>query len=117
MLDIERAEIDIGAPFSAFGLDSLKAVSLAGELETWLGRSLPPTLLWDYPTIDALATHLATPDLNIRPAPRPTVRNLRRETITEAQIDSLSEAELFTLLARKVDAIGEGLAAPPGGRT
>lgn len=117
MLDLPRADIDIGAPFSAFGLDSLKAVSLAGELETWLGRELPPTLLWDYPSIDALATHLATPDLNIRPAPRPTVRNLRRETITEAQIDSLSEAELFTLLARKVDAIGEGLAAPPGGRT
>ena len=117
MLDIERAEIDIGAPFSAFGLDSLKAVSLAGELETWLGRSLPPTLLWDYPTIDALATHLATPELNIRPAPRPSSRSFRRETMTEAQIDNLSEAELIALLASKVDAIGEGLAAPPGGRT
>jgi acyl-CoA synthetase (AMP-forming)/AMP-acid ligase II/acyl carrier protein len=117
MLDIERAEIDIGAPFSAFGLDSLKAVSLAGELETWLGRSLPPTLLWDYPTIDALAAHLATPDLKVRPAPRAASRGVWRESLTEAQIDSLSEAELFTLLSRKVDAIGEGLAAPPGGRT
>lgn len=117
MLDIERAEIDIGAPFSAFGLDSLKAVSLAGELETWLGRGLPPTLLWDYPSIDALATHLATPELNIRPARRPSSRSFRRETMTEAQIDNLSEAELIALLASKVDAIGEGLAAPPGGRT
>jgi hypothetical protein len=54
--------------------------------------------------------------LNLRPAPRATPRTWR-EPISEAQIDSLSEAELFTLLASKVDAIGEGLAAPPGGRT
>src|SRR5205823_912460 len=43
--DIDRAEV-----FASFGLDSLKAVALAGELEILLGRRLPPTLLWDYPT-------------------------------------------------------------------
>jgi acyl transferase domain-containing protein len=30
-----------------------------GELEAWLGRRLDPTLLYEYPTIDALARHLA----------------------------------------------------------
>ena len=52
-------DIDTRQPFTYYGLDSLQAVSLAGELETWLGRSLPATLAWDYPTIASLARHLA----------------------------------------------------------
>ena len=32
-----------------------EAVSFAGDLEEWLGRDLPATLLWDYPTLAALA--------------------------------------------------------------
>jgi acyl transferase domain-containing protein/acyl-CoA synthetase (AMP-forming)/AMP-acid ligase II/acyl carrier protein len=52
-------DIDIRQPFTYYGLDSLQAVSLAGELETWLGRSLPATLAWDHPTIALLARHLA----------------------------------------------------------
>jgi hypothetical protein len=30
-----------------------------GKLETWLAVPLDATLLWDHPTIDALAKHLA----------------------------------------------------------
>jgi amino acid adenylation domain-containing protein/thioester reductase-like protein len=51
--------IDVSQPFASFGLDSVQAVSLAGDLENWLGRSLPPTLVWDHPTIADLAHHLA----------------------------------------------------------
>src|SRR5438132_9896728 len=40
-------------------MDSLQAVSLAADLEDWLGQSLPPTLAYDYPTIEALAQYLA----------------------------------------------------------
>jgi acyl carrier protein len=31
---------------------------LVGDLEEHLSRRLSPTLAWDHPTIDALATHL-----------------------------------------------------------
>ncbi|MCI0394193.1 MAG: AMP-binding protein, partial [Chloroflexi bacterium] len=58
-VNLSPAGIDIRQPFAAYGLDSVQAVSLAGELESWLGRSLPPTLAWDYPTIAELAAHLA----------------------------------------------------------
>ena len=58
-LHLTPADIDTGHPFAAFGLDSVQLVSLAGELETWLDRSLPPTVAWDYPTIDALSRYLA----------------------------------------------------------
>ena len=57
-LDTPMEEIDPDVPFSQYGLDSRNALRLAGELEHWLGCELPPTLVWDYPTIAQLAGHL-----------------------------------------------------------
>jgi len=51
--------VDPRAPFTSYGLDSLAAVSLSGELEEWLGRRLSPTLAWEYPSIELLARRLA----------------------------------------------------------
>lgn len=58
-LAIAPSEIDISQPFNSFGLDSLRAITLLGEIERWLGRTLSPTLFWNYPTISELAAHLA----------------------------------------------------------
>ena len=58
-LKLDRAEIDAERPFTEYGADSLILVTLGGELETWLARELSPALLWRYPTIRQLATHLA----------------------------------------------------------
>ncbi|WP_311971675.1 acyl carrier protein [Pseudomonas baltica] len=41
-----------------YGLDSITALTIAGDLEDELGIELPSTLLWDYPSIDALANYL-----------------------------------------------------------
>ena len=46
--------IDVAEPFASFGLDSVTMVSIAGELEKWLDRPLPQTLLYDSPTIARL---------------------------------------------------------------
>jgi acyl carrier protein len=59
-LSISPDDIDPRETFASFGLDSRTAVSLSGDLERWLGRRLPPTLVWDYPSIDELAQHLAS---------------------------------------------------------
>jgi acyl carrier protein len=40
-------------------MDSVQAVNLAENLAGWLGRELSPTLAYEYPTIEALARHLA----------------------------------------------------------
>jgi len=58
-LQISAAEIDPNVPFEAHGMSSMVAVSISGELEAWLGRKLPPVLLWEYPTVSALAAHLS----------------------------------------------------------
>ncbi|MEK8016255.1 MAG: SDR family NAD(P)-dependent oxidoreductase [Candidatus Parabeggiatoa sp.] len=57
-LKIAPSEIDIREPLAGYGLDSVTAVRLSGELETRLGRQLSPTLIYDYPSIQALAQYL-----------------------------------------------------------
>ncbi|MGK7875240.1 MAG: aminotransferase class I/II-fold pyridoxal phosphate-dependent enzyme [Xenococcaceae cyanobacterium] len=59
LLELETHEIDIRKDFTDYGLNSVEAANLSGDLENFLGRRLPPTLVWDYPTIEALAHYLA----------------------------------------------------------
>jgi malonyl CoA-acyl carrier protein transacylase len=58
-LQVTVDEIEIRQSFQYYGLSSLKAVSISGELQEWLGCELSPTLLYDYPNIEALAQYLA----------------------------------------------------------
>jgi acyl carrier protein len=58
-LDIDAERIDVNKPIAHYGVDSALALSLGGELGQWLGRRLDPALVWDYPTIDGMARHLA----------------------------------------------------------
>jgi len=52
--------LNLSDPFSRYGLDSQRAVILSGELQDWLGRPLPATIAYDFPSIDALARHLGS---------------------------------------------------------
>ncbi len=58
-LKIPAKQIDIREPLARYGLNSMIAISLSGELETWLQRQLPPTIVYDYPNIQALAQYLS----------------------------------------------------------
>ena len=53
-------DVDTAVAFDRYGMDSVVAVELTGELEQRMGKKLEPTLLYDYPTIDALSAYLAT---------------------------------------------------------
>jgi acyl carrier protein len=59
IVKVSAGQIDVGAEFDSLGLGSKDSVELSAELEQLLGRRLPPTLVWDYPTIAELSGHLA----------------------------------------------------------
>jgi acyl transferase domain-containing protein/acyl carrier protein len=61
LIGVESQEIDVREPFASYGLGSMEAVSLAGELGDWLGRKVPADLAYEYPTIESLARHLSEP--------------------------------------------------------
>jgi acyl transferase domain-containing protein/acyl-CoA synthetase (AMP-forming)/AMP-acid ligase II/acyl carrier protein len=58
-LKVNPRDLDTQAPFTQYGLDSAQAVSMSADLEDWLGHSVSATLVYDYPTIEALVRYLA----------------------------------------------------------
>ena len=59
ILNVSPEEVDASISFERYGLDSLDAVSMTGDLDDWLGFDVDPTLPYDYPTIEALSQALA----------------------------------------------------------
>ncbi|NBH12605.1 type I polyketide synthase, partial [Amycolatopsis sp. SID8362] len=53
-------DVDADRPLQELGLSSRDATALAADLGRFVGRPLAPTLVWQYPTIAALAAHLST---------------------------------------------------------
>lgn len=58
-LSLEADTINVTEPLTRYGLDSIDAVTLVGDLEDWLDLDLPDTLFWDHPTIEKSAQFLA----------------------------------------------------------
>ena len=59
LLGIDPEKIGSRISFARYGLDSSGSIALTSELGDWLGRDLDPTINYAYPTIEALAKHLA----------------------------------------------------------
>ena len=57
-LRIDAARLDADAPLDSFGIDSLAVTRINRRFEQWFG-TLPKTLLYQHPTLTALADHLA----------------------------------------------------------
>jgi acyl carrier protein len=59
MQRIAPERVDVNESFVANGLSSRSSVALIGSLAKELGVVLSETLTWEYPTIAALAEHVA----------------------------------------------------------
>ncbi|BAU65295.1 hypothetical protein STA3757_26760 [Stanieria sp. NIES-3757] len=58
-LSLDSATISITEPLTRYGLDSIDAVTMVGDIEDVLDVELPSTLFWDYPTIEKSSQFLA----------------------------------------------------------
>lgn len=115
MLEVDASTIDPSQPFTYYGLGSVQAVSLTGDLETFLNRKLSPTLAWDYPTIESLSNFLssaAQPVKTETPVTHPLKFNNLNEPIAVIGLSCrFPQAEnpqaFWELLRNGVDAITE----------
>ena len=98
-VDASRS-LDPNQGLFALGMDSLMSVELKGRLEVATGTSLPSTLTFNYPSIDALATYLFEEVLSDRvlPAEAPPPPGVS----SSDDVDDLSEDGLAQLLAAKL---------------
>ena len=59
-LNLRAESIDHRMHFDQLGLDSVLTLTLAGDLELHLKRSISETIVFDYPSIDSLARYLTS---------------------------------------------------------
>ena len=126
-LKLSPPEIDMDKAFADYGVDSVMAVELAQDLEEVLALQQPldVTVAWNFPTIAALAAHLA-PQANsqhfqgeVAMAALPTDQTLLRTPAAprnertdapfpQPELDELSEGEMADLLAAELTILKGG---------
>ncbi|MCG8653967.1 MAG: polyketide synthase dehydratase domain-containing protein, partial [Pirellulales bacterium] len=83
---VDPEDIDLEKPFADYGLDSMTAVELSGEIEDWSGVELTPVVAWNHPTVARMS------------------RFITSQLITEIEPDpssnQVSDAELEDCLTR-----------------
>ena len=56
---IATDQIAAKTPFAEYGLDSLTAMEMSGEIEDWAGIELTPSVIWEHPDISSVSRYIA----------------------------------------------------------
>jgi phthiocerol/phenolphthiocerol synthesis type-I polyketide synthase C len=103
VLRLATEHVALNQPLKAMGMDSLMSLELRNRLEADLGMPLSATLIWNYPTVSALARHLANAlgapaQAGEHDAPAaPVEQSVAVVDIDAGQVESLLERELHTI--------------------
>lgn len=93
-LELDPQTLDVDADFTDYGLNSAEMVNVSGELETFLNRTLDPTLVLEYPNISTLSEYLA----NLPPKAPPSPGASNNSQAMLANLDQMSDDEVEGLL-------------------
>ncbi|MEM7497171.1 MAG: SDR family NAD(P)-dependent oxidoreductase [Pseudomonadota bacterium] len=95
----DGGQIDPDAGFFQLGMDSIMAVKLRGMIEKATGRTFPPSIAFEYPSVSALAAMLAGEigTAEADPAGEPTTQDASDDLVD--MVADLDEATLDRLLA------------------
>src|SRR5690606_17351657 len=85
------------------GLDSLMAVEMRNRLAAALGMTLPSTLLFNYPSVEALTAYIggSLDDADTDTAATATASEPLPAGVLTAELDTLTEDEVANLLEEK----------------
>ena len=96
--------LDPRRPLQELGLDSLMSVELRNALAASLGRSLSPTLLFDYPTVESLTRYLAKNVLNLELSDGTSSEDrVASDNKNLEEVQEMSESEAEALLLAELD--------------
>ncbi|MFN6445250.1 MAG: SDR family NAD(P)-dependent oxidoreductase [Nostoc sp. DedSLP05] len=96
-------EIDPKQGFLELGMDSLMAVELRNRLQSSLGCSVPASLIFDYPTVDALVSYFIQELWAQAPEPSTDNSPVPAQGMAESELEELSDSEAEALLLSKLD--------------
>jgi acyl carrier protein len=102
-LRIDREKIDPRQSFLSYGMDSVQAMTMVGDLEANLEVRLPPTLAWDFPDIDALSAHLVDRLTTIKGSAPQASPSETQSVTPPTKIDKSLVVELEEIRDRDVD--------------
>ncbi|HEX2691985.1 MAG TPA: SDR family NAD(P)-dependent oxidoreductase, partial [Kofleriaceae bacterium] len=112
VLGLPPARIAVREPLGNLGFDSLMTLELRNRIETSLGLKLSATVVWNYPTIAALAEYLAR---KLEPAPdaapaTPVTRPEPAAGLSEhtAGVRNLTEDQAVAALAAQLGQLEHG---------
>ncbi|WP_293122317.1 SDR family NAD(P)-dependent oxidoreductase [Moorena sp. SIO4G3] len=94
-------KLEMRQPLFDLGLDSLMAVELKNRLESSLQTSLSSTLLFDYPTLEALVEYLA----DVIPMEF-SITYSSDQSNNLSRFEEMSEDQMFGLLAQTLESLG-----------
>ncbi|MCG8316878.1 MAG: SDR family NAD(P)-dependent oxidoreductase, partial [Pseudomonadales bacterium] len=103
----EDENINPNQPLQELGLDSLMAVELRNILCALIGKQLPATLMFKYPTVASLSAFLIEdmfPDeMDDEEEPTAQSEQVTEETQQEEELDELSDDELAAMLEAELN--------------
>ena len=104
----DTQKIGMRQPLLDLGLDSLMAVELKNRLESSLSTNLRSTLLFDYPTVEALVEYLASDVIPLEfSSDLDETENVEQEEIENvSRFQAMSEDEMADILAQTLESLG-----------
>ncbi|MBQ4835688.1 non-ribosomal peptide synthetase [Pseudoalteromonas luteoviolacea] len=110
-LDMPPNELDAEESFADYGVDSILAIQILDEINAKFGLNLPATLLFDYPSIEALSAYIllehSDKAMTLLPAQSPVESNISAKNIEQPantdNVQSLRKHRAHTKASQPAD--------------